>query len=124
MKLNFVTRNLLWLLISCGIAATIVAAEDVEDLRSTYSKTRENKRYEGKVVKKIDSSSLVSCGRACLRHHWCTSTNFREPFGKSRRGNCELNRHHFSLVDDKLTEQPGTTYTMFLKVRKYKRLPI
>ena len=43
------------------------------------------------------------------------NTNFKES-----SGNCELNKHEFSTADDdtKLTDNPGTTFLMFLKVRK------
>ncbi|CAH3175700.1 unnamed protein product, partial [Porites evermanni] len=80
--------------------------------RSSYIKTRENKRLHGHVVKKIDSTDEMSCSRACLRHSWCTSSNFNES-----SGNCELNKHEFSPTDDdtKLTDNPGTTFSMFLK---------
>ncbi|CAH3123432.1 unnamed protein product, partial [Porites lobata] len=54
----------------------------------------------------------MSCSQACLRHSWCTSSNFKES-----SGNCELNKHEFSTTDDdtKLTDNPGTTFSMFLK---------
>ena len=95
------------------IVGAVLAAE--EDFRSAYIKTREDKRLLGYVVKKIDSTGGISCSKACLRHSWCTSSNFKES-----SGNCELNKHEFSTTDDdtKLTDNPGTTFSMFLKVRK------
>ena len=100
-------------LIFCFIVGAVLAAE--EDSRSAYIKTREDKRLLGYVVKKIDSTDEISCSKACLRHSWCTSSNFKES-----SGNCELNKHEFSTADDdiKLTDNPGTTFSMFLKVRK------
>ena len=100
-------------LIFCFMVSAVLAAEG--DSRSSYIKTRENKRLHGLVVKKIDSTNEMSCSRACLRHSWCASSNFKES-----SGNCELNKHEFSPTDDdtKLTDNPGTTFSMFLKVRK------
>ena len=100
-------------LIFCFIVGAVLAAE--EDFRSAYIKTREDKRLPGYVVKKIDSTGGISCSKACLRHSWCTSSNFKES-----SGNCELNKHEVSTDDDdtKLTDNPGTTFSMFLKVRK------
>ena len=62
----------------------------------------------------IDSSSVMSCCQACLRHSSCTSSNFEEALK-----NCELNKHEVSLInyDGELTEKKGTTFTMLLKVR-------
>ena len=98
-------------LIFCFIVGTVLAAE--EDSRSAYIKTQENKRLHGYVVKKLDSTDEMWCSQACLRHSWCTSSNFKET-----SGNCELNKHEFSTTDDdtKLTDNPGTTFSMFLKV--------
>ena len=100
-------------LIFCFIVGAVLAAED--DSTSAYIKTREDKRLLGYFVKKIDSTDEISCSKACLRHSWCTSSNFKES-----SGNCELNKHEFSTTDDdiKLTDNPGTTFSMFLKVRK------
>ena len=99
-------------LIFCFVVGAVLAAE--EDSRSAYIKTQENKRLHGYVVKKIDSTDEMSCSQACLRHSWCTSSNFKES-----SGNCELNKHEFSTTDDdtRLTDDPGTTFSMFLKVR-------
>ena len=95
------------------VVGAVLAAE--EDSRSAYIKTQENKRLHGYVVKKIDSTDEMSCSQACLRHSWCTSSNFKES-----SGNCELNKHEFSTTDDdiKLTDNPGTTFSMFLKVSR------
>ena len=100
-------------LIFCFIVGAVLEAE--EDSTSAYIKTREDKRLLGYFVKKIDSTEEISCSKACLRHSWCTSSNFKES-----SGNCELNKHKFSTTDDdtKLTDNPGTTFSMFLKVRK------
>ena len=101
-------------LIFCFVVGTVFAAE--KESKSAYIQTRENKRLHGYVVKKIDSTDEMTCSQACLRHSWCTSSNF-----KACSGNCELNKHiTFSTTDDdtKLTDNPGSTFSMFLKVRK------
>lgn len=73
----------------------------------------------GQTVKTVVSSSLLSCSQACLRRSWCTSTNFNS-LKRSKEGNCELNKHKFSpIYDTKLTDEPGTTFTMLLKVRHF-----
>ena len=116
---------MLFPLISCCIAATVIAAD--ENYRSGYLIIRENKYFAGQVAKETNSPSLMSCVQECLRHPWCTSINFKEAFlEKSSSGNCELNKHDFSAINDdtrKLTQQLGTTFTMFLKVRRSKTLP-
>ena len=106
-------NNMISLLIFCFLVGEVLAAEG--DSGSSYIKTRENKRLHGHVVKKIDSTDEMSCSQACLRHSWCTSSNFKES-----SGNCELNKHEFFPTDHdtKLTDNPGTTFSMFLKVTK------
>ena len=101
-------------LIFCCVVGTVFAAE--KESNSAYIKTQENKRLHGYVVKKIDSTDEMSCSQACLRHSWCTSSNFKEC-----SDNCEMNKHiKFPTTDDdtKLTDNPGSTFSMFLKVRK------
>lgn len=90
------------------------------ELQIWYTTSRQNKQLAGKVVKNIDTPGLMSCSQSCLKHSWCTSTNFKESFGKSSKGNCELNKHEISPIRDesKLKDERGTTFTMFLKVRK------
>ena len=106
-------NNMISSLIFCFMVGEVLAADG--DSRSSYIKTRENKLLHGHVVKKINSKDEMSCSQACLRHSWCTSSNFKES-----SGNCELNKHEFSPTDDdtKLTDNQGTTFSMFLKVRK------
>ena len=108
---------MIWSLLFCYFAATSFAAE--ENSRSAYFITRQNKRFAGQAVKKIDSSSLMACSQACLRHSWCTSTNFQEfsSTSKNSKGSCELKKHEFSTLhlDAKLADQPGSTFTMVLK---------
>ena len=116
-----VSCNMLLSLISCCIAATVIAAN--ENYRSGYLIIRENKYFAGQVAKETNSPSLMSCVQKCLRHPWCTSINFKEAFlEKISSGNCELlNKHDFSAINDdtsKLNQQLGTTFAMFLKVRK------
>ena len=101
--------------------ATVFTAEEI--FRSVYTVSWQNKRLSGKAVKNIDSPSLMSCSQLCLRHSWCTSTNFQEAFGKGSESNCELNKHDFKAINDesKFMDQPGTAFTSFLKVRSYKK---
>ena len=91
-----------------------MAAE--EDSRSSYIVGQENKLLHGYAVKRIDSTDEMACSQACLRHSWCTSSNFKES-----SGSCELNKHEFSITaddDTKLTVNTGTTFLMFLKVSR------
>ena len=101
--------------------AAVFTAEEI--FRSVYTVSWQNKRLSGKAVKNIDSPSLMSCSQLCLKHSWCTSTNFKESFGKSSESNCELNKHDFKAINDetKLTDQPGTAFTTFLKVGSYEK---
>ena len=101
-------------LIFCFIFGAVLAAE--EESRSSYIVAQENKRLHGYAVKRIDSTDEMACSQACLRHSWCTSSNFKES-----SGNCELNKHKFSITaddDTKLTDNTGTTFSMFLKVSR------
>ena len=111
---NFVRDKMIWLLIFCCISAKVIADEDQTFIAAHFIR-RENRRLAGRAVARIDSSSVMSCCQACLRHSWCTSSNFEEVLR-----NCELNKHEVSLInyDGELTEQKGTTFTMLLKVRK------
>ena len=106
--------------------AAVFTAEEI--IRSVYTISWQtwNKRLSGKAVKNIDSPSLMSCSQLCLRHSWCTSTNFQEAFGKGSESNCELNKHDFNAINDdtKLMDQPGTAFTSFLKVDSYKKSAI
>ena len=99
------------------IAPMVFAIE--ENVKSAYSIVKENKRITNQTFKTVGSSSLMSCSQACLRQSWCTSTNYVF-LKRSSEGNCEQNKHKFSSINDdiKLTDESGTTFTMFLKVRK------
>ena len=101
--------------------AAVFTTEEI--FRSVYTVTWQNKRLSGKAVKNIDSPSLMSCSQLCLKHSWCTSTNFKESFWKGSESNCELNKHDFNAINDdtKLTDQPGTAFTTFLKVGSYEK---
>ena len=114
MKLQRRPDKIICSLIFCFIFGAVLAAE--EESRSSYIVAQENKRLHGYAVKKIDSTDGMSCSQACLRHSLCTSSNFKET-----SGNCELNNHEFSITadgDTKLTDNTGTTVSMFLKVRR------
>ena len=101
--------------------AAVFTTEEI--FRSVYTVSWQNKRLSGKAVKNIGSPSLMRCSQLCLKHSWCTSTNFKESFGKSSESNCELNKHDFKAINDetKLTDQPGTAFTTFLKVGSYEK---
>ena len=92
-----------------------------ENFRSAYFLSSENKRLPGHVFKQMYSSSFMLCNQACLKHSArCASTNFIKFNEETDEGHCELNEEEprSSVYDDiKLTDQPGTTFTMFLKVR-------
>ena len=107
---------MIWSLFLCYFVTTIVANE--ENSRSANFIIRQNKHLASQAVLKIHPSSLVSCNQACLRHSWCTSTNFKESFGEDSKGSCELNKHELSTIQHnaKLTDQPGNTFTMILEV--------
>ena len=114
MKLQRWPDKIICSLIFCFIFGAVLAAE--EESRSSYIVAQENKRLHGYAVKRIDSTDEMACSQACLRHSWCTSSNFKESLG-----NCELNKHEFSITadsDTKLTDNTGTTFSMFLKVRR------
>ena len=113
MKLQRRPDKIICSLIFCFIFGAVLAAE--EESRSSYIVAQENKRLHGYAVKRIHSTDEMSCSQACLRHSWCTS-NFKES-----SGSCELNNHEFSITadgDTKLTDNTGTTFLMFLKVRR------
>ena len=94
----------------------VFAAE--ENSRSGYFVTRENKRLLGHVIKRFGSPSLLSCSQSCLRSSWCTSTNFKESSKLRDKGTCELNKHDSAPIneDTELVDQPGVSFSMFLKV--------
>ena len=109
-------EKMIWLMFWTHFVTTIVANE--ENSRSANFIIRQNKRLASQAVLKIHWSSLVSCSQACLRHSWCTSTNFKESFGENSKGSCELNMHELPTIelDAKFTDQPGNTFTMILAV--------
>ena len=90
--------------------------ENSTSSRSAYFMTRENKRLEGHVVKRLQSGSLMLCGHLCLRNAWCTSTNFEATSSVNGKGTCELNKHGAINTDSELYEQQGVTFSMVQKV--------
>ena len=88
------------------------------DENSAYFITLENKRLAGHVVERFQSPSLMSCSHSCLRNSWCISTNFKKPLNEIEKGSCELNKHNTAPIngDSELIDQPGVTFSMFLKV--------
>ena len=104
----------IWSIVLCHIAATAFAAQ--ENFRSAYFLSSENKYLTGKEVKKMDSSSHMSCSRECLKRSWCTSTNY-----ENSSKDCGLNKHKLSNFindDTKIIDKPRTIFTLLLKVRK------
>ena len=84
---------------------------------SAYFTTRENKRLLGHRIKQVDSISLKSCSQFCLRHPWCTSTNFQISTKMNGKETCELNMH--GVIDennDHFHDQEGVTFSLMLKV--------
>ena len=65
---------------------------------SAYFTTRENKRLIGHRIKQVDSISLKSCSQFCLRHPWCTSTNFQISTKMNGKETCEFNMH--GVIDE------------------------
>ena len=115
-----------WSIGLCCVLGTVAFAAEAGNSRSAYFISRNNKRLEGKTVRTIDSPSLLSCSQTCLEHLWCTSTNFQESFGKTSKGNCELNMHEFSPFNDEtqLTDKAGSTFALVLKVKQRSLLEI
>ena len=108
---------MIWLLpLSFYIVATVFAAD--EHSRSSYFRTVENRRLTSQVAKTFSSPSVLSCGHACLRNTWCSSTNFKK--GTGGTGVCELIKHESNSTNynNKLIHQPGNTYSIILKVSK------
>ena len=101
-------------LVNCFVLAV---EENSTTSRSAYFMTRENKRLEGHVVKRLESASLMSCSHLCLRNSWCTSTNFEAPSSENGRGSCELNKHGAINTDNEFYEQQGVTFSMLQKVK-------
>ena len=100
-------------LVNCFVFAV---EENATSSRSAYFMTRENKRLEGHVVKRLESASLMSCNHLCLRNSWCTSTNFEAPSNENGRGTCELNKHGAIDTDSEFYDQQGVTISMLQKV--------
>ena len=97
--------------------ATVFAVE--ENSRSAKFATRINKRLPGHVAKQFVSPSLMSCSHSCLRTSWCTSTNFKESLKQGEKGTCELNKRQNAPAineDNELVDQPGVSFSVFLKV--------
>ena len=92
--------------------------ENSTSSRSAYFTTRKNVRLKGHMVKRFESASSMSCSNSCLKHSWCTSTNFMLPSGMNDKGTCELNKHSILDIHTKIHEEQGVTFTMHLKVIK------
>lgn len=108
-----------FLILFQGLVFIFVFAVDENSTssRSVYFMTRENKRLEGYVVKRLESTSLMWCGHLCLRNGWCTSTNFQAPSSESDKATCELNKHGAINTNSELRQEQGVTFSMFEKVK-------
>ena len=101
------------MVVLCYIAAEVFAADEYS--RSLYFVTEENTSLlVAQTPKKVYSTSVLSCSQECVKHSWCTYTNFKDRIGG--KGVCELITHEADNV--KLTNQPGTKFSMILKVSK------
>ena len=110
-------------LLFSAVHFVVLVAETTESStlsRSSYLKTRENKRLLGYAVKRFNSPSLLSCGHQCMRNEWCSSANFKVSTKEGDKGTCELNKHNSSVVneDTKLLDEDGVTFLTFLEVNK------
>ena len=113
-------KVLLILRFQCLVNIAVFAAEeDSIPSRSALFTTRENQQLKGHVVKRFESSSMMSCSHSCLGNSWCTSTNFKAPSEKNGKGTCELNKHGAIDASTEFHEQQGVTFSMMLKVISY-----
>ena len=110
-------KNVLFFVLFQGMVTVVVyaAVEDSKLSRAVFFTMLEDKRLQGYVVKRFESPSLTSCSRSCLRHSWCTSTNFMIPSKENARETCELNRHGAIEANTKLYDQQGVTFSLILK---------
>lgn len=120
------STNLLLLILILGITSIAAFASNEQQDSSLASsaliKTLENKRFKGRIVKQFYSPSLTTCSHSCLRHAWCTSSNFKTPSANNDKGLCELFKHEVSVMSEAtglFEEQPGVTFSMLLKVMCY-----
>lgn len=103
----------------------LATGEDSTASRSAYFMTQENLRLKGHVAKRFVSASLMSCSHSCLKHAWCTSTNFMAPSRINEAGTCELNKQgtidiHTQTANStstKFDKQQGVTFSVLLKVK-------
>ena len=92
---------------------------DVEDppyFRSAFFETKENRRLYGRVFKRFESQSAISCTCSCIETDWCSSTNFKVYSKDEDNGTCELNEH--SIIDEntELHDEEGVTFSIPFKV--------
>ena len=111
-------KNVLFFVLFPGMVTVIIYAADEDSKLShtVFFTMLEDKRLQGYVVKRFESPSLTSCSRSCLRHSWCTSTNFMIPSKENARETCELNKHGAIEANTKLYNQQGVTFSLLLKV--------
>ena len=114
-------RHVLLFIIFQGAINSEVFAGEKDSIfsRSAYFATEENKRLMSHVVERFQAPSLLSCIHICMRNAWCTSTNFKAASEMDVTGNCELNKHSYSSVNENTNfhEEEGVTFSVFLKVK-------
>ena len=93
-------------------ASTVLVSEKNLSSRSVYSISQHNKRLVDHVVKSLECPSLLMCSQLCLRHSWCTSTNFKQ----SDKRTCELNMQEDIPGYKELIHEQGVTFSIFLRV--------
>ena len=94
--------------------------EDSPYFRSAFFETKENRRLHGRVFKRFESQSAISCTCSCIETDWCSSTNFKLYSKDEDNGTCELNEH--SIIDEntELHDEEGVTFSVPFKVICYK----
>ena len=113
------TKVLLFFLLQ---STTDFSTEENSLSRSSYFEIRENKQLKhvkGYVVRRFNSSSLLSCGQQCMRYAWCTSTSYKMSSKKDGgEGTCELNKHDISVINENINfhDQQGVVFFVKLKV--------
>lgn len=102
------------------IDITIIAAKESSIFpRSAFFTVKEDKRLKGRVFKRFDSVSFMSCSLRCFRNKCCTSTNFKVRSSVNVKGKCELFNREVSHNSDntgQFQDQKGATFSLLLKV--------
>lgn len=100
----------------------IKGAAPMLDSRSSYFAMQENEKLKGHVLKRLISSSLLSCGHECMKNALCSSVNFKSLSTIEKEGTagvCELNGKHGVFTGNKdldFDDHKGFTFSMLFKV--------